>query len=189
MAPVLALPKGDLTDSITSFLVSIDPGFKAKLAELKTPDGGIGLPLKYLLVSVWVVSVILCSIGAAMHDRNRSPRFLAAIATPWIMFFAVMVQMHQRYLLWGASLTAATAILSPGYAVLHIFLSIVAVSQEMQSMMNDSRYQNNAVYEFIQNCHPGITWAVLLTAGIFLYTSLKRERPRRALTLKASESV
>jgi hypothetical protein len=173
MAPVFTLPKGDLTDSISSFLVSVDPGVKAKLEELKTPDGGFGLPLKYLMVSVWVISLILCSIAASVHDRNRSPRFLIAVVTPWIVFFAVMTQMHQRYLLWGASLSAATVAISPGYAMLNIFLSIVAMSQEMNSMFADGRYNNHPLHHLIEQWHPGVSWAVLLTAGIFLYTTLK----------------
>jgi hypothetical protein len=171
MAPAITLPKGDVSDSIASFIVSIDPGLKYR--ELKNADGGIDLPLKYLLVSVWIVSLILCSIAMSVHDRNRSPRFLIAIATPWIVFFAVMTQMHQRYLLWGASLSAATVAISPGYAVLNIFLSLVAMSQEMQSMFSEGHYGNNPVQHFIQQWHPGVAWAVLLTAGIFLYTSLK----------------
>jgi hypothetical protein len=176
MAPAITLPKGDLSDSIASFIVAIDPGLKNR--ELKNANGGIDLPLKYLLVSVWISSLILCSIAMSVHDRNRSPRFLIAMATPWIVFFAVMTQMHQRYLLWGASLSAATVAISPGYAVLNIFLSLVAMSQEMQSMFSEGHYGNNSIHHFIEQWHPGVAWAVLLTAAIFQYTALKWERPR-----------
>jgi hypothetical protein len=202
MEPAFKLPKGKVADAVAAFLVKVDPGVHAdrlhgqtgsnyryanglmvsRKDALDLKEGEVGVPLKYVLIFVWIVSVILCGIGAAMHDRDRSPRFLAAIATPWIMFFAVMTQMHQRYLLWGASLSAASVAISPGYVALHWFLSLVATSQELQSMMSQygGRYSDNAVYRFIESWHPGVAWAVLLCAAIFLYTSLRRSpRPRR----------
>ncbi len=188
MEPAVTLPKGPTSDGIAHFMADVDPG--VDLSRVQQADGSVGLPLKYLLVCVWAVCVILCSIGAAIHDRHRSPRFLIAIATPWIMFFAVMVQMHQRYLLWGASLSAAAAVVSPGFAVLHLFLSIVAMSQEMHSMLSESVYRGNSVYAFIENTHPGIAWAVLLTAAIFLYSSLKRDRRwKKPVTIQAAAPV
>jgi hypothetical protein len=176
MEPVVTIPKGPTADNIAEFLNQVDPGVRLK------PGHEIGLPLKYCLVCIWLIAVVMCAAAVARHDRNRSPRFLAAIVAPWVIFFAVMTQMHQRYLLWGGSLSAATAILSPGYFVLHLFLSVVSMSQEMQSMMNNMydysgrHYTDNAVYQFINNWHPGIAWAVLLTAGIFLYTAVKWEK-------------
>jgi hypothetical protein len=202
MEPVFKIPKGPVADSLSHFLADVDPGVKIKSlrgtqkprpVRGRTPravpetahlePGEFGLPLKYALLCLWIVSVILCAIGTAIHDRRRSPRFLASIAAPWIMFFAVMTQMHQRYLLWGASLSAATAVLSPGYAVLHLFLSVVSASQEMMSMMNNHldgshpvEFTDNAAYQFFDAWHPGVSWAVLLTACVFVYTSVKWDR-------------
>ena len=101
LAPAFSIPRGKTADFVNSFS-GIPPGQQADIA------------LKYLLISVWLSAVIVCSIGTAIHDSRRSPQFLAAMAAPWILFFAVMTQMHQRYLLWGASLSAASAVLSPG---------------------------------------------------------------------------
>jgi hypothetical protein len=177
MEPVFKLPPGEVSDAIAIILDKLDPGVHLK------PGGEVGLPLKYFLTTVWVLSVILCAIGTAAHDRRRSPRFLASIAAPWIMFFAVMTQMHQRYLLWGASISSATAVMGPGYALLHLFLSAVSMGQELTSMMNNGldwrhpvHYTDNAAYQFFHNWHPGVSWAVLLTACIFVYTSVKRDK-------------
>jgi hypothetical protein len=177
MAPAFTLPAGPFADHVANFLTQADPGVDLQ------PGGPISLPLKYLLLCVWLLAVVICSLGAAIHDRNRSPGFLAAVAAPWIVLFAVMTQMHQRYLLWGAGISAATAVLSPGYAILHLFLSIVSATQELQSMLYDAggpgnrtAYTNNAFYQFIDSWHPGVGWAVLLTAAIFVYTAVKREK-------------
>jgi hypothetical protein len=54
---------------------------------------------------------------------------------------------------------------------------LVAASQEAHSMLgDDQQYWGNQLYQFLQNWHPGITWAVLLCAGIFLYSTLKPSR-------------
>jgi len=178
MEPVFTLPKGPFSDRIAKFLDDVDPGVHLK------PGVKIGLPLKYFLLCLWIVSVILCAIGTAVHDRRRSPRFLASIAAPWIMFFAVMTQMHQRYLLWGASISAATVALSPGYAVLSVFLSIVSMSQELMSMITNNPAHSNladftetTAYKFFSGWHPGVTYALLLTACIYVFNAVKIDRP------------
>ena len=162
----------------------VKPGF------VTLEPGEVGVPLKYFLLVGWVLSVIVCAVGTAAHDRNRSPRFLISIAAPWITLFAVMTQMHQRYLLWGASISAATAALNPGFAVLHLFLSFVAMSQEMQTMMfnrfdfTGGHFTDTAIYHFIDRWHPGAAWAVLLTACIFVYASVKLDRPSPSVGVK-----
>jgi hypothetical protein len=200
MEPVVKLPKGWISNTVAHFLVHVDPGVEenrvqnldnpalseaVKPAFVRLRPGEVGVPLKYVLVCVWGLSVVLCAIGTAVHDRRRSPRFLASIAAPWIMFFAVMTQMHQRYLLWGSSISSATVALNPGYALLHLFLSLVSMGQEMTSMMNDRldpyhpvSFTDNTMYEFFHRWHPGVSWAVLLTACIFVYTSVKWDRLR-----------
>jgi len=180
MAPAYTLHAGTTADYVAAFLTQVDPGVHLR------PGADVDLPLKYFLVGSWLLAVVICAMGAAIHDRNRSPRFLAAIVAPWIVFFAVMAQMHQRYLLWGASLSAASAVLSPGYALLHLFLSAVSTSQEMHTMMNNpldpanhGQYTHYFVYQFVESWHPGIAWAVLLTAAIFVYTAVKWDRVRK----------
>jgi hypothetical protein len=53
----------------------------------------------------------------------------------------------------------------------------------MQSMINnpydrtiDHPFTRLAGYQFVDAWHPGIAWAVILTAGIYLYSALKWDR-------------
>ncbi len=62
------------------------------------------ITVKVLLGSVFEICLILCAIGAAMHHRRRDSRVLIALIAPWILLFALNVQMHGRYLFWGAAL-------------------------------------------------------------------------------------
>ncbi|MBA3543287.1 MAG: hypothetical protein H0T83_02430, partial [Chthoniobacterales bacterium] len=57
--------------------------------------------LQWTLRLVYLAGLILCGLGAARHARNRDPRLLIAIAAPWLIMFALLAQMHERYLLWG----------------------------------------------------------------------------------------
>ena len=43
-----------------------------------------------------------------IKDSVRNSAFLVAISAPWIVMFTVLPQMHERYLVWGAALSAMT---------------------------------------------------------------------------------
>ncbi|HSV14913.1 MAG TPA: hypothetical protein VLI90_11675, partial [Tepidisphaeraceae bacterium] len=81
-----------------------------------TPGQPLDIPLRSLLGAIYAVFVVLCSIGAAIQSKRGSPRFLIAVTAPWIVMFAVLPQMHERYLMWGAALSAMTVAISPGLA-------------------------------------------------------------------------
>ena len=61
---------------------------------------------QWTLRLLYLGALVLCSLGAARHERRRDPRVLIALATPWLLMFALLGQMHERYLLWGAVLSA-----------------------------------------------------------------------------------
>jgi hypothetical protein len=175
MEPVMTLQPGPVADSIGGFLRAVDPKYHHRAHE------SVQLPMKYLLVSFWISALLLSSIGAAIQDSVRGPRFLVAISAPWIAMFALLAQMHQRYLLWGATLSSASASLNPGYALLHLLVSVIAMSQEMQSMFErDRRYFHTFVVRIVDGWHPGIGWAVLLMAIIFVYLAVRPVRSRNA---------
>ena len=191
--PAITLPPGRAADDLGGFLRSIDPHVDLQ------PGRPITLPLKYLLLLIWVGVTVACSTGAARHDRRRDPRFLLAVAAPWVAMFAVLGQMHQRYLLWGAALTCMAAAVSPGLVVLHVLLSVVSAGQELLSMAED-RYPEGAAGraawraahpELLSVLHgwtPGMGWAVLLTAGVFVYQAVAPGRRRHPPGLLASAS-
>jgi hypothetical protein len=92
--------------------------------------------------------------------------------------------MHQRYLLWGAGLATGCAAISPGYLLLDILITAVALSQELQAMYDRAGYRFRSdrplFYKIIQEAHPGIGWAVLLTALIYFYLAVRPGRSRNS---------
>src|SRR5205809_2730312 len=60
------------------------------------------ITLQWTLRLLYLSTLALCARGAARHMRNRDPRLLIAIAMPWLLMFALLGQVHERYLVWGA---------------------------------------------------------------------------------------
>ena len=177
MDPAVTLPPGPTAARVAAVITKVDA--KAEL----TPGGPVQLPLKYLLLSVWFIGTVLCAAGAAMHHRRGNVRFLVAVATPWLLLFAVTGQMHQRYLLWAACATAAAAAVSPGLAVTHVLLSAVAMSQEVRSMVphhGSPDWVDTWFWHAVLGTQPSFGWAVVLLATVYLYLSVWPSRDRRS---------
>jgi len=84
------------------------------------------IPIRAVLVAIYAIMLVLCSMAMAVQDARKSRRVLLALATPWILLFAFMPQMHDRYLVWGAALTALAAGISLGSTLLHFVVTFLA---------------------------------------------------------------
>lgn len=146
------------------------------------PSKELTLTIKELLWGVYAVVVVLCAIGAAVQDRRRDPRVLIALVAPWVLFFALMPQMHQRYLVWGAALTALAAGVNGGLTLLHLVVTAVAWGMQAHTQLRERPQFAQKTYNFLQSTYPDTGWLVLLCAAIFLYFALMPRRqvvPRR----------
>jgi hypothetical protein len=166
MDPVLTIPPGHVADWLGSHLSTADPYLQFE------PHHPFDISLKYFLFTIYVIAMVLCSFGAAYHSKRGSPRFLVAVTAPWIVFFAVLTQMHQRYLLWGAGMSAATVALGPGFLLLHLLITAIAWSQEAVDMLGRGGYRDGTLFKIISGWNPGIGWALLLCAAIFVYVAV-----------------
>jgi hypothetical protein len=180
MEPAFTVPAGKVADVIGTAMSTVDARVPF------TKGGAFDVPLKYVLLSVFAIAVVLCSFGAAMHDKRGSPRFLAAVAAPWVVMFAVLPQMHDRYLMWGAAITSLTVALGPGFAMLHLLVTVIAYGHEATQMMRrhasagDLRpWIRDDVYNVVTGWNPGIAWALLLCAAIYVYVAVAPDVRRR----------
>jgi hypothetical protein len=131
-------------------------------------------------LTIYAVALLLCSAGAAWHARRRRPdtRFLAAIATPWLCAFMILSQMHGRYTVWAAGLSALLAGVSVGLSLLGVLLSLIATLGIMENQYLFVRDYDPDTLRTLQALDPHLGWILLLIMGIFLYTSAT---PRRQL--------
>jgi hypothetical protein len=140
--------------------------------QLRDPVFSVGklhLTMRVLLVCIYSASLIACSFGLARHDLRNDRRVLIALATPWLLMFTFMPQMHERYLYWGAALTALAAGVSLGTMLLHILITLLScVAMGSWIALGHSP----GFTRLLHGMYPDSAWAVILITLIFLYLSL-----------------
>jgi hypothetical protein len=120
----------------------------------------------------YAMFLALCGIGAAVHDRRREARFLASMVAPWLLFLMILTQMHGRYLVWAAGVSALLAGVGPGMAMLGILVSLVSWWGMVENQLLFARHWSSATLSFLQGCDPDLGWLLLLCAWIYLYMAL-----------------
>jgi hypothetical protein len=138
--------------------------------------------MKTLLVTIYAITLALCSWGAANKSRRNDPAFLIALTAPWLLMFALLTQMHERYLLWAAVVSAVTIAVSLGWGLMHLLLTAVATSMIVRALMvyGANRPELPRLARALNGIHPGISWAVLVCAGVFLYCAVAPHRQTRS---------
>lgn len=137
---------------------------------------GQPLVMRQFLVWLYALTLLLCGLGAAIHYRRRSPRVLLALFVPWLLMFALMPQMHERYLVWAAVLLCVGFGLSVGEGLLS-FPVIYLAWANMANVMVHNHRDWLFTTRLIRPMMPHGAWAVLMLALIYLYLALKPDRP------------
>jgi hypothetical protein len=157
-----------------------------------TADGRMLVTIKLFLAALYGVSLLICSWAAARHARRNDRRFLVAIVAPWVIFFAVTAQMHERYLFWAAVAGVSAVGVSFGTTLLWMIVSLISAGMILQCQLW-TRHPPYPMYspawdKVLQNirltmngAHPGLGWAVILLAGIYLYMAVTSSRKNRTI--------
>lgn len=147
-----------------------------------------GKTLQITMRQVYGGLVVLLAIAAAMQAWRRSPRVLIAIAAPWLMMYAVMVQMHERYLMYAAAFSAILVGVSFGMTLLHLLLTFMSAAAMWHVMDRRGTYLPE-VAQIIQPMFPGAGWMTLMIAAVFLVVALMPESGRSRLPLRRGGAV
>jgi hypothetical protein len=144
----------------------------------------IAFTLQWILRALYLVALILCALGAARQARRRDPRLLIAIATPWLLMFALLGQMHERYLLWGAVLSAVALGVSVRLSVLHFAFSGMSAIMITQVLLMDKKLGPTlSTIDFLEHARPLASCLLLVCVGVYLREVLSGRapifRPRR----------
>jgi hypothetical protein len=144
-------------------------------------------PLTYRTVSLilYGVCLVICGIGAAIQSRRRRPsmRLLVAIVAPWVCFYMLLPQMHGRYLMWAAGLSALLAGVSAGMAIFGVIISCVSWMNIVENQYIFEPQYDPSGLRTLQALDPHVGWMVLLIMGIFLWVSVTPDRARSGLEL------
>src|SRR5207253_2134445 len=106
--------------------------------------------------------------------RRRDPRMLVALVTPWLLMFALLPQMHERYLVYAAAVSVLAAGVDLGLTLLHLLVTAIATVMIAQGMLLKKPDFAPAWLRFVNGTHPDVGWLVLLCAAIFLYATFVR---------------
>jgi hypothetical protein len=118
-----------------------DAGWSLQDSLLSADLGSVHLQLtlQWALRLFYLGAVVLCARGAVQHLRARDPRVLIAIAAPWLLMFALLGQMHERYLVWGAVVSAVALGVSIRLSIIHFILSAASTAMIVHVMLIDKK--------------------------------------------------
>jgi hypothetical protein len=162
--------------------------FGWSLQDVVTPGGRFypNIGIRAFLVAIYGITLVACAFGLARQDLRNDRRVLLALATPWLLMFTFMPQMHERYLYWGAALTALAAGVSLGMTLLHIVISALACVAMGNWLF---RADDSPFARVLQGMFPDSAWAVILITLIFLYLSIAPSAVRDVRRDPAQESL
>ena len=111
---------------------------------------------------------------------------------PWLLFYTIPAQIHDRYLLFPAACAAILLAEGIGFTLLGIFLTGLTFLQTVQSAMQTNsvlaeRYVhpffNPDFYRFCDTLRPDISWAVLAITAVFFFAAFTGRRRNLPLPL------
>jgi len=152
--------------------------FNISLPKLGFPDG---LTVQWGMRLIYGALLLLCGIAAAIQGRRRSARVLLAVIAPYILFYAVLPQMQERYLLWGAIFSALAIGFSIDMGLLCVVISFICFVDILRKMCWLNQSYAPLLYRTLGPTEPGnipeLGWVVLLVGLIYLYMAWKIDRP------------
>jgi hypothetical protein len=132
----------------------------------------LGLETRHWLMLIIAAASLLAGVLAATYWRRREPRFLVAITVVWLMIPAFLPQMHERYFLWPAVLSAVWAVLSLHGLLLHITITAIALLTAGTQMLRQNDEWSGSWLGFAEAVHPEIGWGVAVVALVGLFHAI-----------------
>ena len=138
------------------------------------------VPLRQVMIWIYAVTLLFCLIGLARHLYRRDQRLFYVLAAPWMLMFAVLPQMIDRYLIWPAAIISAAAAVEFGGFILYLVLSLLAwvmMAEYMLGFVRNSPFARQWL-PTLTATFPDIGWAVLVLAGVVLYKAVTASSQR-----------
>lgn len=157
-------------------LLRVVPGWRADTPLL----GGslMGLPtgrltLGLVLVLAYAAGLVLCSRAAATHARRRDSRFLVAVVAPWVLLFLLLPNVKERYLVWGAGLTAVGSGVGWRMVLIHALVTLAAWENESRVLLGLNPGFAPRLHAALEALHPAGAWLVLACGLALLWVVMK----------------
>ena len=136
------------------------------------------ITLQWTLRLLYLVALALCARGLARHLRDRDPRVLIAIAAPWLLMFALLGQMHERYLMWGAVVSAVALGVSVRLSIIHFILSAASTAMIVHVMLTDKKLEAMLpTIDVLKHIRPYGSIVVLTCVAVYLWDTISTRIP------------
>jgi hypothetical protein len=152
-----------------------DAGWSLKDDVLSIHAGPVwfNLTLQWALRLLFLSTVVLCARGAARHMRTRDPRVLIAVTAPWLLMFALLGQMHERYLVWGAVVSAVALGVSVRLSIIHFIISIASTAMIVHVMLVDKKLDATLrAIDVLHNIRPYASVLILVCSAFYFWDAL-----------------
>jgi hypothetical protein len=130
-----------------------------------------GVSIRWTLRGIYIALLIGCGIAAAVQSYRKSPRVIIALVAPWVIMYAILPQMRERYLLWGASLTAVGVGIDLELTILFL------LTMAMGSMSILCRLEKGKPLEtLLDGLVPDMGWVTVMLALAYFYQAWKKDK-------------
>jgi len=131
------------------------------------------LTLQWTLRLIYLGALTLCAYGAARQVRDRDPRVLIAITVPWLLMFALLGQMHERYLVWGAVVSAVALGVSLRLSIIHFVISAASTAMIVHVMLIDKKLEPTLwTIDLLKHIRGYASVVVVACVGVYLWNAL-----------------
>ncbi len=130
----------------------------------------LALNLQWTLRLIYLGGLALCAWGVARHARRHDPRVLMAMAAPWLIMFALLGQMHERYLMWGAVVSAVALGVNLRLSLFHFLISFASSAMIVHVLLVDKKLDKTLhVLDVLEKARPYASWIVLVCIALCLW--------------------
>jgi hypothetical protein len=129
----------------------------------------------------YATSTVLCGVAAFVNARRGSYRTLAALTAPWVLAFTLLPQMHERYLVWAAIVSATAVRVSLNLALLHVAVTVLATADILRPLVSQDPTFAPVLLRLLRTVTPGSGWLLLAVAVAYVYESFKDDHALNGL--------
>jgi hypothetical protein len=151
------------------------------------------ITLQWTLRLLYLCALTLSAYGAARQVRDRDSRVLIAITVPWLLMFALLGQMHERYLVWGAVVSAVALGLSLRLSIIHFVISAASTAMIVNVMLIDKKLEGTLwVIDLLKHVRGYASVLVVSCMAVYLWHTLSTGLPlfeRRATRSASTPSL
>ncbi len=134
---------------------------------------GREVSIRTLLLTIYIAIATFCAIMAGVNYRRRDPRMILAIILPWILFYTLILQIHERYLLYGSACCAVLLACGRGWYLLGWVFTFIGLLPTVHTLFNQPYGQSTAFTQYaamlVQGTFPGVAWMLLMSCVVALF--------------------